>query len=64
MRDRRYETHPVLELIRDRMRHRGAPTCLEALYGFLLLSGNGYLEAVPGGTALPGELHVLAARTG
>jgi HK97 family phage portal protein len=32
---------------------------LEALYGFLLLSGNAYLEAVPSGSALPGELHVL-----
>ena len=31
----------------------------EAVYGQLLLSGNAYLEAVPGAAALPGELHVL-----
>ena len=58
-RDRRYETHPVLELIRRPNAAQGRADLFEALYGFLLLSGNGYLEAVPGGAALPGELHVL-----
>jgi HK97 family phage portal protein len=58
-RDRRYETHPVLDLIRRPNAAQGRADLLEALYGFLLLSGNGYLEAVPGGAALPGELHVL-----
>ena len=58
-RDRRYETHPVLELIRRPNAAQGRADLFEALYGFLLLSGNGYLEAVPGGAALPGEVHVL-----
>ena len=58
-RDRRYETHPVLELIGRPNAAQGRADLFEALYGFLLLSGNGYLEAVPGGAALPGELHVL-----
>jgi len=58
-RDRRYETHPVLELIRRPNAAQGRADLFEALYGFLLLSGNAYLEAVPGAAALPGELHVL-----
>jgi HK97 family phage portal protein len=49
----------VLELIRRPNAAQGRADLFEALYGFLLLSGNAYLEAVPGGAALPGELHVL-----
>ena len=56
--ERRYETHPVLELIRRPNGAQGRAELFEALYGQLLLSGNGYVEAVgPGG--LPQELHVL-----
>jgi HK97 family phage portal protein len=55
----RYEAHPVLDLIRQPNAAQGRADLLEALYGFLLLSGNAYLEAVPGTGALPGELHVL-----
>jgi len=55
---RRYETHPVLELIRRPNPAQGRADLLEALYGQILLSGNGYLEAV-GGDELPAELHVL-----
>ena len=57
--ERRYELHPVLELIRRPNGAQGRSEFLEALYGFLLLSGNGYVEAVPGLGLLPGELHVL-----
>jgi len=57
--ERRYETHPVLELIRRPNGAQGRAELFEAVYGFLLLAGNAYLEAVPGATALPGELHVL-----
>ncbi|MCA3510812.1 MAG: phage portal protein [Rhodobacter sp.] len=58
-RSRRYETHPVLELIRRPNAAQGRADLFEALYGFLLLSGNGYVEAVRGDAALPAELHVL-----
>ena len=37
---------------------QGRAELLEALYGFLLLSGNAYVEAVPGDKG-PVELHVL-----
>jgi len=57
--DRRYEVHPVLDLIRQPNPAQGRAGLFEAVYGQLLLSGNAYLEAVPGAGALPGELHVL-----
>jgi HK97 family phage portal protein len=56
---RRYEVHPILDLIRRPNPAQGRAEFLEAVYGFLLLSGNAYLEAVPGPASLPGELHVL-----
>ncbi len=55
----RYEVHPILDLIRRPNAAQGRAEWLEAVYGFLLLSGNAYLEAVPGAGTLPGELHVL-----
>lgn len=57
--ERRYETHPVLDLIRRPNGAQGRAELFEAIYGFLLLSGNAYIEAVPGMDKLPGELHVL-----
>ncbi len=57
--DRRYEQHPVLDLIRRPNGAQGRAEMFEAIYGHLLLSGNAYIEAVPGMAALPGELHVL-----
>lgn len=57
-RERRYETHPVADLMRRPNAGQGRAELFEALYGQILLSGNGYLEAV-GGAGLPGELHVL-----
>ena len=48
--ERRYETHPNAA--------QGRVEIIEALYGQLLLTGNGYLEGV-GDEGLPVELHVL-----
>ena len=55
---RRYEAHPVINLMRRPNAGQGRAELFEALYGQLLLSGNGYVEAV-GGAGLPTELHVL-----
>ncbi|MGV6812461.1 MAG: phage portal protein [Brevirhabdus sp.] len=56
---RRYEEHPVRGLIERPNAAQGRAELFEALYGQLLLSGNGYVEAVGAGAGLPGELHVL-----
>ncbi|TRW96864.1 phage portal protein [Paracoccus sp. M683] len=59
-RERRYETHPVVDLLRRPNPGQGRAELFEALFGQLLLSGNGYLEAVGlGPDGLPEELHVL-----
>ena len=57
--DRRYDIHPVLDLIRRPNGAQGRAEFFEAVYGHLLLSGNAYVEAVTGLAKLPGELHVL-----
>ncbi|MDT0683611.1 phage portal protein [Roseicyclus sp. F158] len=59
--ERRYETHPMLDLMRRPNAGQGGAELLEALYGQLLLTGNAYVEAVPGAdeATLPLELHVL-----
>ena len=57
--ERRYETHPILNLIGRPNAAQGRAELFEALYGQLLLSGNGYLEAVGADAGLPIELHVL-----
>ena len=64
--DRRFDSHPVLDLIRRPNAAQGRAELFEAVYGYLLLTGNAYVEAVPGsasggGGNLPGELHVLRA---
>ncbi len=56
--ERRYDTHPVLELLHRPNGAQGRAELLEALFGQLLLSGNGYVEAVAGDAGLV-ELHVL-----
>jgi HK97 family phage portal protein len=56
--ERRFEAHPVLSLLRRPNPGQGRAELLEALYGQLLLTGDGYLEAVGEG-GLPVELHVL-----
>lgn len=57
-RERRYETHPVLDLLTRPNAGQSRSEFLEALYGQLLLTGNGYVEGVAGLDGL-GELHVL-----
>ena len=56
--DRRYDTHPLVSLLARPNAAQGRAELLEALYGQLLLTGNGYVEAV-GEAGVPGELHVL-----
>ena len=56
--ERRYDMHPLMDLMRRPNAGQGRAELFEALYGQLLLSGNGYLEAV-GDAGLPVELHVL-----
>lgn len=58
-RERRFDVHPVLELVARPNPAQGKAELFEALYGQLLLSGNGYIEAVTPGAGLPVELHVL-----
>ena len=55
----RYETHPMLDLVRAPNPAQGRAELFEAMYGQLLLTGNGYLEAVADEAGLPAELHVL-----
>ncbi|WP_227285294.1 phage portal protein [Boseongicola sp. H5] len=57
--ERRYDLHPVLGLLSRPNQAQGRAELMEALYAQLLLSGNGYLEAVTPGPGVPGELHVL-----
>ena len=57
--ERRYDEHPVLALVNTPNAWQGRAELFEALYGQLLLSGNGYLEAVGGLESAPLELHVL-----
>jgi HK97 family phage portal protein len=57
--ERRYELHPVLDLLRRPNPMQGKADFLEAVYGQLLLSGNAFVEAVPGGDGAVAELHVL-----
>ncbi|MGR3435050.1 MAG: phage portal protein [Shimia sp.] len=54
----RYDAHPILSLIRHPNPAQGRAAFLEALYGQLLLTGNGYAEAVLTEDG-PAELHVL-----
>ena len=57
--ERRYDVHPLLDLTRRPNAAQGRAEFLEAVYGQLILTGNAYIEAVPGTGRLPGELHVL-----
>jgi len=59
--ERRYDVHPVLDLMRRPNPGQGRAELFEALYGQILLSGNGYVEAVVDAPGLPHELHVLRA---
>ncbi len=55
----RFEVHPMLALMARPNSGQGRAELLEALYGQVLLSGNGYVEAVLGDDGTPVELHVL-----
>jgi len=57
--ERRYETHPVLDLLARPNPGQGRADLLESLFGQYLLSGDGYLEAVGDEGGLPVELFVL-----
>ena len=57
--ERRFDVHPVLGLISRPNPLQGRAELFEALYGQMLLSGDGYLEAVGGEAGVPAELHVL-----
>ncbi|SEW04225.1 phage portal protein, HK97 family [Cognatiyoonia koreensis] len=57
-RERRYDAHPVQALLARPNAGQGRAELLEALFGQLLLTGNGYLEAVAD-DGLPLEMHVL-----
>jgi len=57
--ERRYDVHPVLDLLRRPNAGQGRAELFEALFGQILLSGNGYLEAVCPEPGVPKELHVL-----
>ncbi|PHP26774.1 phage portal protein [Limimaricola cinnabarinus] len=57
-RGRRYDAHPALSLLARPNPGQGRAELIEALVGQILLTGNGYVEAV-GTEALPCELHVL-----
>ncbi len=54
----RVEVHPVMELLTRPNTGQGRAELLEALFGQILLTGNGYVEAVVADD-LPLELHVL-----
>ncbi|MFG6498442.1 phage portal protein [Sulfitobacter sp. 1A13191] len=56
---RRYDEHPLIALMRRPNAGQGRAEMLEALYGQMLLSGDGYVESVGGESGLPVELHVL-----
>lgn len=57
--DRRYDVHPLLALIERPNGAQGRAEFFEALYAFLVLAGDAYIEAVPGVSGVPAELHVL-----
>ncbi|MDE0589887.1 phage portal protein [Halocynthiibacter sp. C4] len=55
----RFEEHPVLSLLAEPNAVQGRAELFESLFGQLLLTGNGYLEAVATEEGAPFELHVL-----
>ncbi|MEM7753059.1 MAG: phage portal protein [Pseudomonadota bacterium] len=55
----RYDSHPLLSLMTRPNAGQGQAELLEALYGQILLTGNGYAEAVLDDGGAPFEVHVL-----
>jgi HK97 family phage portal protein len=56
---RRFEAHPLLRLLSRPNPTQGQAELFEALYGQILLTGNGYVEAVGAEDGLPDELYAL-----
>jgi len=56
---RRFDVHPLLDLLARPNGMQGRADFLESLFGQLLLSGDGYVEAVLGDSGALLELHVL-----
>ena len=57
--DVRFDVHPILNLVARPNLGQGQSEFLETLFGQLLLSGDGYVEAVLSDLGEPVELHVL-----
>jgi HK97 family phage portal protein len=58
--DRRFDAHPVIELLAAPNPGQGGSALMESFYGHLLLSGDGYLEAAGvGAGGGPRELYEL-----
>lgn len=57
--EQRFDVHPVLDLITRPNPAQGRADLLETLFGQILLTGDGYVEAVGFETGVPMELHVL-----
>jgi HK97 family phage portal protein len=58
--DRRFDVHPVIDLLAAPNPGQGGAALMESFYGFLLLTGDGYLEAAGmGAGGGPRELYVL-----
>ncbi|WP_424942899.1 phage portal protein [Aliiroseovarius crassostreae] len=57
--ERRYDEHPIMDLLARPNAAQSRAELFEALFGQLTLTGNGYLEAVAGEEGAPFELHVL-----
>ncbi|TQS72639.1 phage portal protein [Rhodobacteraceae bacterium] len=57
--ERRYEDHPLINLIRRPNTTQGQAEFLEALYAQILLTGDSYIEAVCDRSAMLAALHVL-----
>ncbi|MEL6608695.1 MAG: phage portal protein [Pseudomonadota bacterium] len=55
----RFDTHPLISLMRRPNALQSGAELMEALFGQILLTGNGYVEAVGAADGAPEELHVL-----
>lgn len=55
----RLQTHPLIDLLRQPNALQGATEFFSAVYGFYLIAGNSYIEAVRPQHAPPGELWPL-----
>ena len=61
---RRFDVHPVLDLLAAPNPGQGGAALFEAFYGHLLLSGDGYIEAAGWGRAAGRASSTCCGRTG